>query len=1429
MSGVSAMSAKLQENHEEEDDIQCALPATAMGRIPLAGSAGSGPPGGGEEAKEEKHGSQVALPATGEGVPRKKSPKKLFCKDGVVYSVGDVVYVKQVDVCEVKESLWHRMNSRESHGSLAEKDADVSSLGVDDEGVNETMLSDVNMRESTVDLEKIEVETKETKNDVKDKNEVETKENENGVMEKNEVETKENENDVKEKNEVETKENENDVMEKNEVETKENENDVMEQDDLKECRKEKRRSVKFFDKDATAGKGPPCKILAKSCLDKGREVVVRYHGQVEREQSLWHQMHGYVDVQEVQVDMKCDEDCEGTVDCKIEVDEEEIAVDEDENLEPKEERVKECKRSVKGLDKDSIDRWTANLRNKSVVLRDHTYSTFNERDDGNQKENKIAPKRGRPSKSRGRGGARGGGRGGKIAGRESINLFSQTDLSTNIVLENELGVSSSNTDQQTCSRKRKKPKRYSAASSENVCFGKVQSPYTAYNFSTNSQMSSEDLSGQLGPIMFRVRETMEGLPVRISKKGLFDGVSELELICKDALINYNLEAVKVDKYVLVKKKTEGDSDGSDSDDDETDWVDVSSHTKPGTHNHHGRKLLKVKDDGNFYYVSLDNPGAVLEVHSKLSVFNSQSVPEWLLKPQGIVPQQPVVVVYPVVVPPVLLPAVQVPLAQQQVQQQLLQLPPGPVQGPDNHTYGPTPDTHTRHDSHPQRVNVAQQSIAAGPLTNREVRDIQRGPQGVLGTGYVNNTAWNKTVAKLKLPNILKDGDYQSLTSLSRENFYRFVGDFVIPALQATGRRPFSGTADSVAAIALHKLSKNPDMRSLGISGGVSASTVHDWFWVVWETFYENCNLLRMIRTLSQNNHLATILNEMSNATNRCPIFMAMYGHLPMLWAQGEAQRLGTVVGWLPGQVVEPRLVAMSWDGRAIEIPNMSDHEKQRRQFYTKNGKHAIVKIQGVGSNGKAYFMLPLSAAITPANTDGEVVAYLFQLENQMGLQGGILSVFTGVPGFLIIHFLDKGFKRYLVRRGVSFEDWLALLTLQSNGLVQMRRPLDAGDGYYDSLGVFHNPPIRHPQAPPNSNTLLMDLPANACRQTGIERWKGEFYHATEWRRKSTGTRERIDQALLNPVGAGVSGLVTTPQIPKIQILLQAHMGLQHEYGADLSYKFPLPPHIASYSQLGHLTRIKMDRMNFLDPLRVGHPFRRPDLFLRPRRPELNAALFQLGGVRMVNVLNPNETHFPNIPASHMYEFGCSPYLTNKVHSYVTEMQGRISDFLPYLNLALDDQVRGQAPVHVTGWRFEQVQIPAGWNAQEYGAWEPISILAVPGIPARYKSDIQSDHISIIAYVPNNRPLQNPALGFLSPVLQRIKMTLCGPRKDGYCKLGARVSAACVHNHVGAYLAGVLAYNPQAHRSTFRCLHTIDAGTNIRPPGYTLDAIQGLIG
>ena len=70
--------------------------------------------------------------------------------------------------------------------------------------------------------------------------------------------------------------------------------------------------------------------------------------------------------------------------------------------------------------------------------------------------------------------------------------------------------------------------------------------------------------------------------------------------------------------------------------------------------------------------------------------------------------------------------------------------------------------------------------------------------------------------------------------------------------------------------------------------------------------------------------------------------------------------------------------------------------------------------------------------------------------------------------------------------------------------------------------------------------------------------------------------------------------------------------------------------LAQAALLCMLDRLELE--NWLDPFRTGSPspFNRPNLFAKPTQLELRRGLRQLNGARMVNCLDPNLTHFPQM-------------------------------------------------------------------------------------------------------------------------------------------------------------------------------------------------------
>jgi hypothetical protein len=912
-------------------------------------------------------------------------------------------------------------------------------------------------------------------------------------------------------------------------------------------------------------------------------------------------------------------------------------------------------------------------------------------------------------------------------------------------------------------------------------FKTMPNKYTRFKISQELKRTSGCYDVAAGIILFNVRTqkaSLSELPVRLATAD-FDGVEELYNILIDARkIDPPLNYIKLEKYVFVKHK------GID--------VSVSAYTKPSDQNHHGKKRLEVMEDASHFYISLPS-------NTPTQVTRVGAVPDWLLEPQPNLLQGQVVVAAPV----------------------HLVLPVGPaqgpaVQGPPQLVYTPAVDRLTRHDSHRGVVNLLQHLLNLAPLSNREVRNVTAGPQG---TGYQNNPAWKHSVNRLTHPKMMTDAQFQSNFGLKKHHFYEFSTNTVAPALAAAGRPGRTlGTADTVAAVFLIKITKNPDFRNLALQLGCGKDTPRMWFWTVLHHLYDHSPILNQLRNLGNGNNLVDLLTEASNASHRCPRFMAYFGPLLAQWTANH-----------PGQPA-PRLVGLAGDGRIINIPHLSDFNKQQRTFSTKTKNNGLSHIVFVGMDGRAYFSFVLGACSSPANTDGEQCRFLVELENDpnLNLNGGMFTLLQGHPGFLVIFLLDKGFKRYLAGPGIDFLTIMQQIKQQTGGLVEVRLPLDAGDGYYDLNGNFHLPPIRHPQAPPNVQGLLMAKQANSTKLcTGAGRFHSEHFFATEWARQMLGGRDMIDQAYLNPMGVGV-----TPQVAKIYGIIQSHFDIQWRFQSASVQRCPLPVG-CTYRQQAEVLTGRMGMENWLDPLYTGVPsgFNRLDMFARPRGPELRAALPLPGGVRMANLLDPNQTGFPHIPFIELYMIAGGPYSVNLVFKYMTQFQVRRCDrTLQYLGLINHVIQRQQPPGHMDGWIFDQIQAPAGWDAQENGPWEPVRIAALPALPSRYHSGDAADHVILVAYVPVNWPLQHPARGFIFPGAQRIKMACCGPRRQGKCKSGARTAPFCVHGITTIYAMGTLAHQPplalmQVFRSTYRQLHIIDAAADRH---YSADILQGLM-
>ena len=442
-----------------------------------------------------------------------------------------------------------------------------------------------------------------------------------------------------------------------------------------------------------------------------------------------------------------------------------------------------------------------------------------------------------------------------------------------------------------------------------------------------------------------------------------------------------------------------------------------------------------------------------------------------------------------------------------------------------------------------------------------------------------------------------------------------------------------------------------------------------------------------------------------------------------------------------------------------------------------------------------------------------------------GIVGGLTEALSGLPGFFLIHLLDKGFKQYF---GIhqSFLDALTALEVRVGGRVKHFLPADPGDDWFDRIGQSHPPPI----TPPNLDRgkLLWEVQANSTRVfCTAHRWLAEANFARDWGCKMTGSRGEIPQQLLEPYGNP-----PTPQVPKIFVINAVHHQLVANFANPAAEVYELPVNV-SHADIGRQMLDRLETVNWLDPLRTGapSPFTRPNLFSRPTQLELRQALLQQNrGVRLVDCLDHNRTHFPQLTPAELNEFCTGPYLADLAPSYVSSYRFKELERNPaYLNLANYHQDRRQLSQSIEGWMFDQILPPNNWNGVWPGTiipntipWQPVRILVVPGIPSRYTASLS--HTVVIAYVPDNWPLVSPAPGYKSQASQRVQMYVCGPRVPGKCKTGARTSSCCAHVAAAVYICGVLAHNPGLFRTKWRNINYVDAG---RPTAYTTDILTGL--
>ena len=94
---------------------------------------------------------------------------------------------------------------------------------------------------------------------------------------------------------------------------------------------------------------------------------------------------------------------------------------------------------------------------------------------------------------------------------------------------------------------------------------------------------------------------------------------------------------------------------------------------------------------------------------------------------------------------------------------------------------------------------------------------------------------------------------------------------------------------------------------------------------------------------------------------------------------------------------------------------------------------------------------------------------------------------------------------------------------------------------------------------------------------------------------------------------------------------------------------------------------------------------RPDIFARPTARELRLGLAgNVGGVRLVNCLNPAQTGFPQLTDDDLKELCGGPYLFKLAKSYLTKYRVNVVQNQPYINLQQYHNSRRQANAYMQG-------------------------------------------------------------------------------------------------------------------------------------------------
>jgi hypothetical protein len=706
------------------------------------------------------------------------------------------------------------------------------------------------------------------------------------------------------------------------------------------------------------------------------------------------------------------------------------------------------------------------------------------------------------------------------------------------------------------------------------------------------------------------------------------------------------------------------------------------------------------------------------------------------------------------------------------------------------------------------------------------------PQNMAGQpSHPGNHKWGAYANKLQIVSLLKPEHFCDYFGFNAHQYFSIRDKYVAPMLAAMNHVAHVMTADSITGLYLLKMRDNNDFRILGRMYECEKDTARLWFNRVRDSIQIGSPFLDRIRNLGNNARLRESYLEISQATQRSEMLYAVFSPLRDAYA--------IRVGLNPADV---KLAVVCLDGLHCAVQKSSSHEHFRRLHSGKLKKNGVV-IQGIASlDAKPQFIGCMTASISPANTDERIAAGLYQMNANGSHTGGLRDWLMGPmkflnlrPGqvpyydFFIMVLLDRGYKVFgNLPAGVqTFIQMLQNLSQVTNGRVQFRFPPDPRDDWFDQNGVSHPPPQPHPGAGPVPRDFHMDITANSG-SVNCTKGRGSveiLFNRGHWQNRIFERGNPTHNALLRPYNQ-----LPCPDKPILVVLLENAFALLHEHGTPMLPSFTLPPNVTR-ADCGRKLSARIDMPCFLDPFRYNLTWRKPTgIFNMPSPVDIAQH-----GVNVGNLLDCWWTQFPQLTEDMLREINCGTYQTRMCRGYATGVRAeevvrqQAAGAMPLNTIQQQNAAHSEAPQNIRCFWFDQIQPPMNWPNNVH--WEPCRILSIPNaIPSKYTAN--KKHWVVLAYVPitvppqlarniipahpianPGWPINQPALGTVTPEVGRILNWCCGPRQLAACRCipGARQAYPCAHNMCAMYLAGRVAYDPATFITAWDDINVVDCG------------------